>query len=71
MGMDYSQKRLLSKAFYRNAHRKGSEGGARAILFPMVKKKGWRNNLEVYAFWTGLMSTFISLAQVILLAIKK
>jgi len=68
--MDYAQKKLLSRSFYRNAHAKGSGGSARAILLPMARRKSWRNNLEVYAFWTGLMSTAISLAQVILLASK-
>ena len=32
--------------------------------------KDWKENLEVYAFWAGLMSTFISLLQVIIIAIK-
>lgn len=27
-------------------------------------------NLEIYAFWTGFMSTIISLVQVILIAMK-
>ncbi len=70
MGLDYSQKRLLSKTFYRNAQRKASGDSSHAILSSM-KKKNWKSNLEVYAFWTGLMSTFISLAQVVLLALKK
>lgn len=41
------------------------------ILFPMSKKKGWASNLEVYAFWTGFLSTIISLLQVIVIALKK
>lgn len=70
MSLDYSQKRLLSTSFYRNAHKQGRATGSRAILFPMARRKSWRNNLEIYAFWTGFMSTVISLVQVILLATK-
>ena len=63
MGLDYSQKRLLGKTF----HKKGSEHGT---LSPMRRKKDWKQNLEVYAFATGLMSTLISLAQVVITASK-
>ena len=65
MGLDYSQKRLLGNTF-----KKGS-GHGRGILSGMSRKNGWKRNLEVYAFITGFMSTIISLAQVIILAIKK
>ncbi len=64
MGLDYSQKRLLGKTF----HKKGSGHGT---LSPMRRKKNWKQNLEMYAFLTGFMSTVISLVQVIILAIKK
>lgn len=63
MGLDYSQKRLLGKTF----HKKGSGHGT---LSSMRRKNNWKNNLEVYAFWTGLMSTLISLLQVVIIAIK-
>lgn len=33
-------------------------------------KKRWGSNLEVYAFWTGFLSTVISLLQVIVIALK-
>ncbi len=38
----------------------------------MTKTKHGRfiENLEIYAFWTGFMSTIISLIQVIVIAIK-
>lgn len=64
MGLDYSQKRLLSIA------RRGA-GGKHGTLSHMTRKRGWAKNIEMYAFWTGFMSTLISLAQVILLALKK
>lgn len=62
--MDYSQKRLL------NIARPGGTG-KRGTLSPMSRKKSWVRNLEVYAFWTGFMSTLISLLQVIIIALKK
>lgn len=65
MGLDYSQKRLLGKTF----HQKGS--GGHGTLSSMRRKNGWKRNLEMYAFLTGFMSTIISLAQVIIIAIKK
>lgn len=71
MGLNYSQKRLLSQSWYRRAHKTRSGGGEHATLSSMTKKKNWRNNLEIYAFWTGFMSTVISLVQVILLAIRQ
>jgi hypothetical protein len=37
----------------------------------MSRKKSWRSNLEIYAFWTGFLSTVISLLQVIVIALKK
>lgn len=64
MGFDYSQKRLLGKTF----HKKGSGHGT---LSPMRRKKNWKQNLEMYAFWTGFASTLISLMQVIIIALKK
>lgn len=65
MGLDYSQKRLLGKTF-----QKGSTHG-HDMISVMSRKGGWKRNLEVYAFLTGIMSTIISLAQVIIIAIKK
>lgn len=62
--MDYSQKRLL------NIARRGGRG-RHGSLSSMSRKKSWAKNLEVYAFWTGFLSTIISLAQVILIAYKK
>lgn len=41
-----------------------------AILFPMRRKNSWGKNLEMYAFWTGFISTIISLIQVIVIALK-
>lgn len=67
MGLDYSQKRLLGKTFHK--HKKGS--GRSSTLSSAGRKKDWKENLEVYAFWAGLMSTLISLLQVIIIAIKK
>ena len=64
MGLDYSQKRLLGKTF----HKKGSSG--HDTLSPMRRKKNWKENLEMYAFATGVMSTIISLAQVVIMASK-
>lgn len=55
MGLNYSQKRLLS------VHKKGSTS----------PRKPRARHLEMYAFWTGLASTFISLVQVVIMAIKK
>lgn len=38
----------------------------------MKKRKSFRaKNLQVYAFWTGFMSTIISLVHVIIIALKK
>lgn len=37
----------------------------------MAQKKSWGKNLEVYVFWTGFMSTLISLIQVVVIALKK
>lgn len=61
--MDYSQKRLL------NIARRGGRG-SRGTLSSMSRKRSWARNLEVYAFWTGFMSTLISLVQVILIATR-
>jgi len=36
----------------------------------MSKRKSWAKNLEVYAFWTGFISTVISLIQVVVIALK-
>lgn len=36
----------------------------------MARKQSFIGKLEVYAFWTGFFSTLISLAQVVVLAIK-
>ncbi len=35
------------------------------------KKRQFVQNLEIYAFWTGFMSTIISLLQVVIIALKK
>ena len=37
----------------------------------MKRHKNWGKNLEVYAFWTGFLSTIISFLQVIVIAMKK
>lgn len=66
MSLDYSQKRLLGFAL----HKKGS-GRHSDTIFPMRHKKSWKANLEIYAFWTGFLSTVISLLQVIVLTFKK
>lgn len=63
MGLDYSQKRLLGKTFQK-------KGSGHDTLSPMRRKKNWKQNLEIYAFATGLMSTLISLAQVVIMASK-
>lgn len=62
MGLDYSQKQLLNIAMRKRA-------GKHATLFTM-KKRHRRPGLEVYAFWTGVVSTFVSIVQVIILAFK-
>ncbi len=63
MGMDYSQKRLFSNLFRK-------KGSGHDTLSHMKRKKNWKENLEIYAFATGLMSTLISLAQVVIMASK-
>ena len=55
MGLDYSQSRLVSS--------------------PLTQAKGRHNKkkterLQMYAFFTGLMSTLISLAGTIIIALK-
>lgn len=37
----------------------------------MRREKRFVERLEIYAFWTGFMSTLISLLQVIIIALKK
>lgn len=37
----------------------------------MRRKKRFTERLEIYAFWTGFMSTIISLLEVIVIALKK
>lgn len=65
MGLDYSQKQLLSCAL----QKKGS-GHRGATISSMRHKKNWKDNLQIYAFWTGFLSTVISLLQVIVIALK-
>ncbi len=65
MGLDYSQKQLLHTA----SRKKGGHG--RGTISHMRRKRSWRENLEIYAFATGIMSTLISLVHVIILATKK
>ncbi len=36
----------------------------------MARKKGFGDKLEIYAFWTGFLSTLISLVQVVIIATK-
>jgi len=36
-----------------------------------MSKKISAGRLQLYAFWTGLLSTFISLFHVIIIALKK
>ena len=59
MGINFSQKHLLSLGRHKKTgQKKGSRRRTTA-------------NLEMYAFWTGFMSTIISLIQVIVVATKK
>ncbi len=53
MGLDYSQKRLVSAPL----HHRGRESAH-------------TKRLKLYAFLTGLMSTCISLAQLVITAMK-
>lgn len=64
MGLDYSQKRLLNTDLYRPK-------GKRATLSSMRRKQSFVQKLQIYAFWTGFLSTLISLLQVIIIALKK
>lgn len=64
MAIDFSQKELLNTSLYKGR-------GKRATLSSMKRKPGFMQNLQVYAFWTGFLSTLISLCQVILIALKK
>jgi len=52
MGLDYSQKRLLSSALHAKGRGKKVE------------------RLQLYAFLTGLMSTLVSLAHLIIVAMQ-
>lgn len=52
MGLDYSQKRLVSAPLRSKRHDKQSE------------------RLKLYAFLTGLLSTIVSLFQLIITALK-
>ena len=67
MGLDYSQKRLFNIVL----RRRGKGRGQYATLSPMRRKQRFADRLEIYAFWMGFMSTFISLLQVIIIAIKQ
>lgn len=64
MGLDYSQKQLLNTSLYKTK-------GKRGTLSHMRRKQNFMGKLQVYAFWTGFMSTLISLCQVIIIALKK
>lgn len=64
MGLDFSQKQLLNTDFYKSK-------GKRGTLSSMRRKQNFMDRLQVYAFWTGFMSTLISLCQVIIIALKK
>lgn len=64
MALDYSQKQLLSSAM-QNKRRSG-----RGKITPMRRKQHFMDKLQLYAFWTGLFSTLISLCQVIIIALK-
>lgn len=64
MGLDYSQKQLLNTSLYKTK-------GKRGTLSSMSRKQNFMGKLQVYAFWTGFMSTLISLCQVIIIAFKK
>lgn len=52
MGLDYSQKRLISSAL----HARGKDARSK--------------RLKLYAFWTGFMSTCISLIHLLITAFK-
>ncbi len=43
----------------------------RGMLFRMSKRKMSAGRLQLYAFWTGCMSTLISLLHVLIIAFKK
>lgn len=64
MALDYSQKRLLNMSLRK---RKGRHGSISA----MRRRRSFGPGLEVYAFWTGFASTLVSLAQVLIIALKK
>ena len=64
MGLDYSQKRLLNMSLRKKK-------GKHASISPMRRRRGFRQELEIYAFWTGFVSTIVSCAEVIILALKK
>lgn len=64
MGLDYSQKQLLNTSLYKTK-------GKRGTLSHMRRKQNFMGKLQIYAFWTGFMSTLISLCQVIIIALKK
>jgi len=66
MGLDFSQKQLLNIASRKRA-------GKHATISSMSRKSrsNFMSKLQVYAFWTGFMSTLISLMQVIIIALKK
>lgn len=67
MALDYSQKQLLNTSLFKTKKTKGKRG----ILSSMRRKQNFMGKLQVYAFWTGFMSTLISLCQVIIIALKK
>jgi hypothetical protein len=64
MGLDYSQKQLLGIASQKPA-------GKHATLSHMSRRKSFKDNLQVYAFWTGLASTLVSVIQVFIIATKQ
>lgn len=65
MSLDFSQKQLLKIAAGKK--RRGSHDK----LLNMKRKRNFVDKLQIYAFWTGFMSTIISLCQVIIIALKK
>lgn len=64
MSLNYSQKRLLNTKHHAST-------GKRAILSRMRRKSGFRERLEIYAFWTGFASTLVSIVQVFVMGFDK
>lgn len=64
MSLNYSQKRLLNMARHRPE-------GKHATLSHMSRRSSFKARLEIYAFWTGLVSTLVSIVQVFVMGFDK